>query len=79
MTSEAGEVRRQSVWAIGNIAGDSEAMRNYVIELDVMKHLMKLMDTDQTIPTTRHGKCEINHQSNCNSSMNFHSGLEVLW
>jgi len=60
MTSEASDVRRQCVWAIGNIAGDSEGMRNYVIELGVMEHLLKLMNTDQTIPTKRHGKCENN-------------------
>ena len=51
--------RGQSVWAIGNIAGDSETMRDYVIGLGAMKHLINLVKTDPVIANKRYGKCEV--------------------
>jgi len=54
--SEDSNVRYQCVWAIGNIGCDSDAIRDYIIGLGVMKHLVKLMETDQSIRNRR--KCK---------------------
>ena len=49
-------MRRQCAWAIGNIANESYDMRNYLIEMDVMKHLVGLMKTDDKFPVKGNGK-----------------------
>ena len=44
LTSDDCELRRHSARAIANIAGDSPVMRDYVNEMGVMKHLLKLVE-----------------------------------
>ena len=60
LESKHSKVRSQSIWVVGNIAGDSEAMRSYLIELGAMKHLVNLVETDPEIKNKRDGKCDAN-------------------
>ena len=56
MSSEDIELRCQSAWAIGNIAGDSDTMRDYVNGFGAMEHLVNLVKTDHSMSTRRYGK-----------------------
>ena len=59
MASEDPLVRHQGIWAIGNITNDSDAMRDYVIGLGTMNHLVKLVETDPAIPNRKKGKHDV--------------------
>eukprot|EP01027_Heterolobosea_sp_BB2_P005342 GEZU01008186.1.p1 GENE.GEZU01008186.1~~GEZU01008186.1.p1 ORF type:complete len:520 (-),score=184.69 GEZU01008186.1:547-2106(-) len=43
LSSPVDDVREQSVWALGNIAGDSPFCRDYVLQLGVLPPLLKLI------------------------------------
>lgn len=43
LSSSHPNVCEQAVWALGNIIGDGPVLRDYVIKLDVIKPLLKLL------------------------------------
>ena len=47
------DVRNQSIWALGNIAGDSPYYRDVVLRHFALPLLVKVIDDDSTIPTLR--------------------------
>jgi len=50
------DLREQSVWALGNIAGDCPELRDYVIEQGVLQPLIDFLNTPgQKISMTRNG------------------------
>ena len=51
--SPSEDVREQSAWAIGNIAGDSVVCRDYVLSLGAMNALVEAFDTNKRISTIR--------------------------
>eukprot|EP01147_Barroeca_monosierra_P002832 gene2832-5671_t len=46
-------VKEQAAWALGNIAGDSETMRDYVIDCDVVEPLTRLIQTSSCVSLVR--------------------------
>ena len=46
LRSPSQDVRDQSVWALGNVAGDQPPFRKYVLGLDLMPSLLDLATTD---------------------------------
>jgi len=47
------DVQEQSVWALGNIAGDSPACRNYVLEEGILAPLLQLISNSKRISMAR--------------------------
>ena len=43
LSSEDDDVKEQTMWATGNIAGDSIMLRDYLLELNIMKHIVETM------------------------------------
>ena len=57
LSSENDELKEQAVWAIKNIAGDSLKLRDCVLELGAMKHLVELMQKKcEKLTLQRNGK-----------------------
>lgn len=50
LTSTNGDIREQSVWALGNIAGDSPALRDYVLQCNVMMNLLQVVMEEASNP-----------------------------
>lgn len=53
--AEADDVREQAVWALGNVAGDSPACRDFVLGEDIMEPLLRLLE-DARAQAGRGGK-----------------------
>ena len=47
------DVREQAVWALGNIAGDSPQMRNYVLECGALPPLLSLLNDTRKVSMMR--------------------------
>ncbi|XP_060879657.1 importin subunit alpha-7 [Metopolophium dirhodum] len=47
------DVQEQAVWALGNIAGDSPMCRDYVLNMGIMKPLLKLLNSCSRLSMTR--------------------------
>eukprot|EP01064_Diplonema_japonicum_P031766 TRINITY_DN5790_c1_g1_i1.p1 TRINITY_DN5790_c1_g1~~TRINITY_DN5790_c1_g1_i1.p1 ORF type:complete len:511 (+),score=153.11 TRINITY_DN5790_c1_g1_i1:50-1582(+) len=51
--SSSEDVREQSVWALGNIAGDSAKCRDLVLSHQILQALLKIIHSDPKITTLR--------------------------
>lgn len=53
LTSSSDDVREQAVWALGNIAGDSPACRNLVLESNALAPLLMQLTVDSKVSMLR--------------------------
>ena len=53
LSSVAEDVQEQAVWALGNIAGDSPACRDFVLNSGIMIPLLQILSNESRISMTR--------------------------
>ena len=53
LSSPEADVREQAVWALGNIAGDSPDMRNYVLSCGALPPLLNLLSDTRKVSMLR--------------------------
>jgi importin subunit alpha-6/7 len=53
LSSPEADVREQAVWALGNIAGDSPDMRNYVLTCGALPPLLNLLNDTRKVSMVR--------------------------
>ena len=53
LSSTEADVREQAVWALGNIAGDSPEMRNYVLSCGALPPLLNLLSDSRKVSMVR--------------------------
>lgn len=53
LSSTAEDVQEQAVWALGNIAGDSPACRDFVLNSGIMMPLLQILSNESRISMTR--------------------------
>jgi importin subunit alpha-6/7 len=53
LSSPEADVREQAVWALGNIAGDSPDMRNYVLGCGALPPLLNLLNDTRKVSMVR--------------------------
>ncbi len=53
LESPSEDVREQAVWALGNIAGDSPACRDYVLKCGALHPLLMLLNSNQKLSMLR--------------------------
>lgn len=53
LSSTEADVREQAVWALGNIAGDSPDMRNYVLKCGALPPLLNLLNDTRKVSMVR--------------------------
>lgn len=53
LTSHHSDVQEQAVWALGNIAGDSSACRDLLLNSDILQPLLHVLSTASRLPMIR--------------------------
>ena len=53
LSSPVPDVREQAVWALGNIAGDSPACRDYVLQQGALRPLLNLLSENNKLSMLR--------------------------
>jgi importin subunit alpha-6/7 len=48
MSHTNNDIKEQSIWALGNIAGDSPSLRNFVLDLNVMPPLLTILEEEMS-------------------------------